>query len=120
MVQIYIDPTVRSLRDLRSDIIGKNYDSLSIRDRLATQANSIFDGQRQGNFAVTFYLSSWCTDFIGTAPEQIMSSSLSLDQAQQTIARGHGYNDWSDVQALQDVMLDVAFEQSVDAVLQGR
>ena len=48
-----------------------------------------------------------------------MASSLNLDQALQTIAREHGYNDWNEVEAHKGVILDEQFEKAVDAVVQG-
>ena len=119
MAEIYIDPEIHALREMHSDILAKDYASSSIRARLAIQANTILDGHQQGNAAVAFHLGSWCTDFIGADSEHIMASTLSMEQAQLTIAREHGYNDWSQVDVLKNLMLNDEFERSVDAVVHG-
>jgi len=117
--EIYIDPEVLALREMHSDLLAKDYLSFSIRDRLAIQARTILDGHNQGNHAVAFHLGSWCAGFIGSDPEDILADSLSLDQAQLTIAREHGYADWNEVEALEGLMIDEAFEKTVDSVLRG-
>lgn len=119
MVKIYIDPEILALRELHSDLLARDYLSLNIRDRLASQARTIFEGHKRGNHAVAFHLGSWCQGFIGADSEQIMASSLSLDQAQQTIAMEHGYADWSEVEALSDTLMNQEFEKTVDVVLHG-
>lgn len=119
MARVHIDSKVFALRELHSDLLSRDYMDSSILDRLASQANSILNGHKTGNSAVVFHLGSWCADFIGMDTAQIMGSILNLDQCQETIAKEHGYKNWSEVETLQGIMLDAEFEKSVDAVVQG-
>lgn len=119
MVGIYIDPKILAVRELHRDLLASDYASCSIRDRLAAQAMAILEGHKSGNAAVDFHLGSWCEGFIGKDAEQIVAASLNASQAYETIAREHGYKDWNEVEALRSTLLDVAFEETVDLVIQG-
>ena len=100
MVKIYIDPKVGALRKLHGELLSRDYPDSSIRERLASQARVILEGHRAGNNAVAFHLGSWSPDFVGAGSAYIMASSLPLQQAQETIAREHGYESWSEIDAL--------------------
>ena len=119
MVKIYIDPEIAALRELHSDLSGRGYLNLKIGELMALQAKTILDGHKAGNSAVTFHLGSWSPDFVGKDSAQIMSCSLTLEQAQETIAREHGYGSWNEIEFLKNTMLDEDFERAVDAVVVG-
>jgi len=118
-MELYIDEKVRALRELHQDTLRLDRSAVSVREVLEHQARSILDGHSHGNSAVTFHLACWCPQFIGQSTDQIMSATLSLDQAKHTIAREYGYSDWGDVQALDNVGFDVDFEDAVDRVVTG-
>lgn len=119
MVEIYIDPKIIALRALHSDLLTRGFMDSRIRDRLAIQARTIIAAHKAGNSAVAFHLGSWCPGLVGVDSNDIMTVSLTQEQAQETIAREHGYTNWNEVEALQGILLDVEFEESVDAVVHG-
>lgn len=119
MVKIYIDPKIVALRRLHGDLFDGGYQDKNIRDWLSSQANTLLDGHRAGNSAVTFHLGCWSPDFVGADSAHIMSCTLTLAQVQETIAREYGYDSWSEVETLQSTMLDAEFERTVDYVIEG-
>lgn len=119
MDEIHIDPKVHAVRELHCDLLTRSYLGSGIWDRLTAQATTIRDGHLVGNTAVAFHIGSWCPGLTGSDSDQIMASSFSMDQAQETIAKEHGFKGWSEVEALKGVMLDDEFEQTVDAVVHG-
>ena len=119
MSNVHIDPEIHALRLLHGDLLSTTYSETSIGNRLTIQADTVLAAHNDGNSAVAFHLGSWCEGLTGSSPAEIMSSSLSLDQAQETIAREHGYSDWSFVEAEKATAFDVEFEQAVDAVIHG-
>jgi len=119
MAKIYVDKKVHALRELHDETLKLDRSQIGIRDFLARQAQSVLDGHKSGNDAVTFHLACWCPSFIGKPPQQIMEEVLSLDLARQTIALEHGYTDWPAVEALGPLMFEVDFEQAVDWVMTG-
>ena len=119
MPQIYIDPSIRRLRDLHGTLLSCGYFDLSISERLISQAHSILSGHQMGNSAVVFHLGCWCSDFIGQDAAKIMASSLNFDQCLETIAKEHGYKNWGEVETVKDVRLDAQFEKAADAVVYG-
>ena len=119
MVEIYINPEILALRALHSDLMTRGFRDSCIRDRLATQASTIVAAHKAGNGAVAFHLGSWCPGLVGVDSDKIMAVNLTQEQAQETIAREYGYTNWNEVEALQGILLDDEFEESVDAVIHG-
>ena len=119
MTEIYIDVKVSVLREIHRDCWSTSYLKLSILQRLDIQAHSILQSHRAGIDAITFHLGSWCPDFIGMKPSEIMSSDLTLSQCQEAIAREYGYANWNEVKLLKHELLDAEFEEAVDAVITG-
>ena len=100
MAQLYIDPEIEAVRQLHRLQSSKNYSNLHIHELLASKAAIILDAHQQGNKTVLFHLRCWSPVFVGADPARIMSSALTLEQAQETIAREYGYNDWQEIEAL--------------------
>jgi ankyrin repeat protein len=51
--------------------------------------------------------------------EELLGSELTLEKAQLTIARDHGYADWAAASEHADVRVDTRFEAAVDAIQWG-
>lgn len=113
----YIGDCIADVRLLHANVLSVPHGELSISRLLALQAENIVAGHRIGNEAVVFHLTCWCPGLIGQSAEKIMQGDLTLLQAQQTIAREHGFTEW-DAVPVGDVV-DVQFEDAVDSMLQG-
>ena len=120
MASVYVDEKVQILRDLHADTLQLDCTKFSIKELLQRQAQTILAAHRDGIDAVTFHLGSWSPVYVGRPRDEIMSSELTLDQAQETISREYGYSDWAAVEALGDARLDIKFEQAVDYVITGQ
>jgi len=120
MTELYIDSKVHRLRELHSQILEIDRNTISIKEVLERQAQNILEAHLIGNDAVTFHLASWSPQFIGMQTREIMSSTLTLEQAKQTIAREYGYSEWASVQSLGNRKYDVNFERAIDYVITGQ
>jgi len=120
MTEIYIDAKVHTLRELHYDTLQLDRSRVSIREVLARQADTVLDAHKNGNDAVTFHIGCWHPQLTGQTAEQIMSASLTLEQARLTMAREYGYVDWAAVEALGELKFDGDFETAVDLVITGK
>lgn len=100
MAQLHIDPEIAAVRKLHNAQSSTNHSNLNIHEWFASQAGIILNAHQQGNRTVLFHLRCWSPDYVSADPARIMSSELTLEQAQETIAREYGYNDWQEIEAL--------------------
>ncbi|QDV61459.1 hypothetical protein [Crateriforma conspicua] len=117
--KIYCCEDVRSVRRLYADLLALPHGSLPIVDLLRRQADLLLRAHRSADGAVTPIIRSWHPRLVGCSVEQVFASELSLQDMLETVAREHGFSDWSQVDALDDDRADPMFETAVDAVLAG-
>ena len=117
--KIHIDPEVRAVIDLYSDILSEELYATPVYRQLEIQAQRLLEAHREGNAAVRFQISSWHPMLVGKSEEEIMKSTVDFQDAKMTIAREHGFKDWSEVLALGEKGSDLKFEKAVDAMLSG-
>lgn len=119
MTTVYIDDDIKKIQRLHESMLKANRSTFSVIEYLSLQVERICEAHRAGDTAVCFHLGCWCTPLVGTPRAEIMQCDLSTDMAQLTIAREHGYTDWTAVQTLGDTRFDERFENCVDTLLAG-
>ncbi len=119
MADVFIDNTVKALQQLHQPTLATDKRTITIIDFLSFQAESIFDAHKAGNEAVCFHLCCWYKPLIGKSKAEVMQGDVNIDMAQQTIAREHGYKDWTSVQSHGNTAFDLEFEHCVDTMLAG-
>lgn len=116
-VQVYVAAEIRAAAGL----IGDGYRDLTapIAARLDALARRLGDAHRAGDESMCVLATCWHPDHIGGAAAAILAAPFSLTDARETVAREHGFADWSAVEALGDARSDAGFERAVDALLAG-
>ena len=104
---------------LHHDLLTDDVRRLPIRDQLDRQAHRIVEGHKAGDRAVVTHITCWHPKLVCRSADDIMSSTFTLDDARQTIAREYGFADWSDVEARGANPPDPDFELAVDTLLRG-
>ncbi len=120
MTDIYIDKSIKMIRDLHTDILELKKTSTTIKEFISLQAERLFEAHGFGSTAVIFHLACWCKPLIGKPAEEIMKTPLSLALAQQTIAAEYGFASWKDVENLAKTKFDTDFEDCIDNMLSGK
>ena len=115
----YVSPDVQEVCRLHLDLFTDEFRQLSIREQLDRQAQRILEGHQTGNKAVVTHITCWHPELVGHSVDEIMSHSLTLGDARETIAREYGFADWSDVIEHGKEPPDPNFESAVDALLRG-
>ena len=118
--EIHVCDVVQNIILLHSELLEDNSNSMTIRDRLAWQADRILSSVESGNHAGLFHLSNWCIRHVSKSQEEIISAGITLDDAREAMAREYGYTDWKQVEELGSKVPDSEFESAVDALLAGR
>src|ERR1700693_622358 len=96
---VHVSDQVRGGERLPRDLLTESFRQLPIRDQLDRQAHRIVEGHKAGNRAVVMHITCWHPKLVCRSADDIMSSTFTLDDARQTIAREYGFADWSDVEA---------------------
>jgi hypothetical protein len=118
-VSVYIDPKVHRVIELYADILARDFHSLPIGTQLGLQAARLTAAHHNRDDSVCFQIGSWHPDLVGQSDERILNHPFSVDDAQVTIAREHGFKNWGGVEAIDRRVSDVAFENAVDTMLSG-
>jgi hypothetical protein len=92
---------------------------LPIGTQLGLQATRLAEAHQRREDSVCFQIGSWHPDLVGQSDERILNCSFNGDDAKITIAREYGFKDWGDVEAIEALASDVAFENAVDTMLSG-
>ena len=116
---VYVSEQVREIERLHRDLLTDAVRRLPIQDQLDQQAHRIFEAHSAGDRAVVPHITCWHPQLACRDAAEIMSSSFSLDDARQTIAREYGFADWSEVEARGGSPPDPDFESAVDTLLRG-
>lgn len=116
---VYIAPEIAALRSLYAPVLDARTRALPIRDHLAAQADCLLAAHRVGDAAANFQIASWHPRLVGAQANVIAAAAFDLNDARLTIAREHGYADWTQVEQEGVAVLDAAFESAVDAELNG-
>lgn len=115
----YVSEMVRGVERLHGDLFTDHFRQLPIRDQLDQQAHRILQAHGAGDSAVVPHITCWHPALVCHSAADIMSSSFTLDDARQTIAREYGFADWHDVETGGANPPDAAFELAVDTLLSG-
>ncbi|MCH9682901.1 MAG: hypothetical protein K0V04_15800 [Deltaproteobacteria bacterium] len=87
---------------------------------LDARADRVHVQWRQGNPAVVPIVSSWHRGLVGKPSTAVLGHLPTRDDARQTVAREHGFEDWAAVVEAGDTAFDLVFETTVDAMLEGQ
>ena len=118
-VSVYVDPKVHKVIELYADMFGSNFYSLAIGTQLELQSARLAKAHHNRDDSVCFQIGSWHPDLVGQSDERILNYSFTVDDAKMTIAREHGFKDWTEVESIEGRVSDVAFEKAVDTMLSG-
>ncbi len=116
---VYIAAEIKAVIDLYSDLINSSFYQMQIMERLRLLAERLFEAHGKGNTAVCFQIGSWHPQWVGKSRKKILNDSFSLDDAQLTLARDHGFAGWEAVVATGDTVYNKDFEMAVDVLLSG-
>ncbi len=116
---VYVCHQVREVERLHNDLFTDTVRHLSIHDQLDRQSNRIVEGHKAGDRAVVTHITCWHPALVGHSADEIMAGDFTLDDARLTIAREHGFADWTDVESRGVNPPDPAFELAVDTLLRG-
>jgi hypothetical protein len=116
---VYVSDQVKEVERLHRDLLTDDVRRLPICDQLDLQAHRIVEGHKAGDRAVVTHITCWHPKLVCRSADEIMSSTFTLDDARQTIAREYGFADWSDVEARGITPPDPDFEFAVDTLLLG-
>lgn len=117
--EIYISAQVAEVRALYAPLARFAGRGQTVRDQLAAQAERLLAAWSAGDAAARFQISNWHPDHIGPAAEARLPDAFTLEDARLTLAREHGYRDWAQVEAEGGAVPHAAFEDAVDAALDG-
>ena len=117
--ELYVDPKIRRVLVLYGDLLVEGFHSLPITKQLELLADRLTEAHRRGNDAVCFQIGSWHSALMGKADDEILASAFTLDDARMTIAREHGFTDWTAVRSLADEPSDTEFEDAVSIMMSG-
>ena len=113
---VYIGPKVRKLRQLYGQLFDATFYSLPITRQLELQAQILARAHQATEGAVCFQIASWHPRLRGRSDEEILEFAFTMEDAKATVAREHGFQSWSEVDAGSS---DVGFERAVDTMLSG-
>lgn len=119
MAAVYFCEDVRAVRELHEDLLTPAVRQRPIAEQLTAEAERLLEGHQRGDRGAVVQISNWHPDWLGAQPDRILAASLTLADAQRTVAREYGYADWAAVQALGDAAPQPGFEAAVDALLAG-
>lgn len=117
MSKIYTHPSLKALIELYGRLL-KTYD-LTIKQRLADQANILWEAFQQRNEVACIEINNYHRDYLGVKPPELFKADLSFDDMLETIAQEYGYASWKMVEEQGHERLDISFEKAVDTLLAG-
>jgi len=118
--RVYVAGAVKQLQELYADLFAADdVSALSVCELLDRQALRLREAHRRRDPVSRMQISSWHPRLIGCSAETAVAALLTRDDARLTLAREHGFADWSTVERDRRESPDAAFEQAVDALLEG-
>jgi len=119
MVAIYVHDVIRQVADLYRHLLEKFPGTWTVAEFLGLQADHLFAEHRKGNPAVCMQINNWLPRLIGARNEAVLAAPFALEDARTILAREHGFDCWAKVLEDGDHRPDAAFEQAVNAVVNG-
>ncbi|MCG8605097.1 hypothetical protein MJD09_08885 [bacterium] len=111
--KVHIGLEVNFVIDLFSDLIRVMDNSLSVRDHLELMAKRMLSGYSNRHEGIKFLVES-----AGMNYAEIYDSAFTLDDAKFCVAKGYGYESWTEVEREQKTP-DLDFESLIDRMLKG-
>ena len=119
-MKIYRSDDVQQVQELyQSLLVLEASHATSIIDFIARQADCLITAHQQRNGASCIQIRNWHPAWIGQATAAILQATLTTADAQLTLAKEYGFEDWLELYEKGDTTLDPVFEQAVDAVVGG-
>ena len=116
---VYACQEVQQVERLHHDLLTEETRQLPIREQLDLQAQRIVEAHQNGDRTVATHITCWHPQLVGHSDDEIMSGTLTLEDARETIAREYGFRDWADAEERGAQPPQVEFESAVDAILRG-
>jgi len=115
-MDVYVAPEVAAVADLYEGLLGTDAVQRTAVEQLRLQAERLADGHRRRHRGAFVELSNWYPRLAASPAEEIWSAALGDEDYLGTVARGHGYPDWTSVRPARPAP---RFERCVDALLAG-
>jgi hypothetical protein len=115
----FICEEVAQVEALHASILNDGFYQLPIKEQLSRLAENLYKAHQDANPACTIQIKNWFPDLIGKPNQHILDTEFSLGNAQLTIAREFGFQNWEKVEQLKDTACNENFEHAVDAVIHG-
>ena len=115
MNNIYIADAVKKVQQLHNHVLA----APNVILQLSQIAQNLKEQHEQGNEAVCVQLSNWHPQLIAKDNATILNHPLTLDESRLTIAREHGFQSWEEAEELGNKEFDIAFENTIDLLLNG-
>ena len=119
-MEVYIAPEVEAILALHPYLRDSAFRASTILDQLKMQADTLHRAHGSGDARVRMQLGSWWPQARGLSLDELLQASFGINDAQLTIAREYGFDDWSSVEDLAQLKLPEAFESALDDLLDGR
>jgi len=118
-MKVYVAPEVAEVDALHPYLTDDAFRALSIRDRIAKQAETVQAAHAAGDRRCRMHVMSWWPDTGGRSLDAVMAAPLTREDARLTMSREYGFRDWEEVDALGDAAPAPSFEQALEAMLAG-
>src|SRR5437763_8883865 len=115
-MDVYVAPEVAAVADLYEGLLGTDAVQRTAVEQLRLQAERLADGHRRRHRGAFVELSNWYPRLAASPAEEIWSAALGDEDYLGTVARGHGYPDWTSVRPARPAP---RFERCGDALLAG-
>jgi hypothetical protein len=114
---VHISEAVRSVRELQATSMELPSAGGLLIEYLDAQAEVLLAAHRDQDERVAVQVSNWHPEHIGCSAERILEQAFEEVDAHTTIAREHGFAQWSDLDP--DARFDGGFERAIDGMLAG-
>ncbi|GAB4242113.1 MAG: hypothetical protein Tsb0034_19470 [Ekhidna sp.] len=114
---VYISNATQNVIDLHREILESFSSYTSVKSLLTDFAENLIKHYAIGDEKVVVEISNHHPLYIGQKEEQVLHRSFSLIDAQLTIARAYGFEDWNQVK---DDEINHDFENAVDYLVEGK
>lgn len=116
---LYIHPHVQQVIDLHQDIIERKIPYPTVREQLTHFADNLFTAGAGSHPAFLHEIRNYHPTLAGKSDEEILGTSLTMEDFRAAIAREYGFAGWEAVERAGDRPFDADFEAAVDALVRG-
>ncbi|MEO9483621.1 MAG: hypothetical protein ABJG47_09260 [Ekhidna sp.] len=115
-MKVYENDHVRQVYELHEPILKKRSSFKNVGPLLKELAENLFASFSKGENGASIEISNYHPQYAGGKAEHILKQALTFEDAQLTIARAYGFDQWESISGI----LDQQFEAAVDALIEGK